>query len=52
MGLYYVDVQNDQLDIVIQQENNTKKLGLQLFLNFLQKKLDFCVYTQYNLNVR
>ena len=29
MGLYYVDVQNDQLDIVINSRNSTQKLGFE-----------------------
>lgn len=52
MGLYYVDVQNDQQYIVIDSRKSTQNLGFENFLNFLKKMLDFCVYTQYNLNVR
>ena len=52
MGLYCGNVQNDQQDVVIKEPKSTKKLGLKLFSDFLQKRLDFCAYTQYNLNVR
>ena len=52
MGLYRVDVQNDQQDIVIMSRKITHKLGFKLFLDFFKKRLDFCVFTQYNLNVR
>ena len=35
MGLYYVDVQNDQLDIVINGRNSTQKLGFKKILEIL-----------------
>ena len=35
MGLYCVDVQNDQLDIVINSRKSTQKLGFEKNLDFL-----------------
>ena len=35
MGLYCVDVQNDQLDIVLFKMKITKKLGFEKNLDFL-----------------
>ena len=35
MGLYCVDVQNDQLDIVIKGQKSTQKLGFEKNLVFL-----------------
>ena len=36
----------------VKTSKSTQKLGWKLFSNFLKKRLDFWLYTQYNLNVR